>query len=154
MTNLQKGIDLTTSRRRQPKAKSREIAVVEKSKLEVDFEKIIAEMNKKFDQIELEITAAFDATEQAVDFTKAQADVEALFDNIEQVLEDEVAQVEAEAAERDGDRVELMVQSLTAFTSEQDKLDGMLAKLRGWMPPWVSVGDHPVEDASDSTETS
>lgn len=154
MTNLQKGIDLTTSKRRQPRAKSREIAVVEKSKLEVDFEKIIAEMNKKFDQIALEVSASLNATEKALDFTKAQADVENLFDNIEQVLEDEVAQVEAEAAERDGDPHELMVQSLTAFTNEQDELDGMLAKLRGWTPPWVSMGDYPVEDASDSPKTS
>lgn len=154
MTNFQKGIDLSTSKRRQPRAKSREIAVVEKSKLEVDFEKIIAEMHGRFDQIALEVSASLDATEQALDFTKAQADVENLFDNIEQVLEDEVAQVEAEAAERDGDPHKLMLQSLTAFTDEQDELDGMLAKLRSWMPPWVSVGDRPVGDASDSPETS
>lgn len=90
----------TAKRSRTParKAPSKEIAVVEKSVLEIEFDRIIKEMHESFDRTNAEMQAAMDDAIETLPSNDMWLDhIHAVFDHVEQQANDTIDRLEEES---------------------------------------------------------
>lgn len=109
------------ARKAKPKAGT-ELAVIPKTQLELDFERILAEMHAGFDRAENEVLASLDKINATIDFTELREDIDTQFDIIEQAG-DATAMQAAEATPVD------VLGAEVAFAKEQDALADVAEQL-------------------------
>jgi hypothetical protein len=99
------------------KVPGKELAVVPKSQLDLDFERITKEMNESFERIQAEALASLGEIEHMIDLSALRDDIETQFDIIEQAGAKELEEIKAKAPV--GDPV---LDASVAFAVAQEEL--------------------------------
>jgi transcriptional accessory protein Tex/SPT6 len=99
------------------KVPGKELAIVPKSQLDLDFERMTKEMNESFERIQAEALAALGEIEHMTDFLTLRENIETQFDMIEQAGAEELKEIKAKAPK--GDPV---LDASVAFAVGQEEL--------------------------------
>jgi hypothetical protein len=105
-------------RQKQKPQTSTEIAVIERSPIDLAFDQITTEMLESFERIQAETMAGLDTLDEVFDFATIRESTTAQLDLIEQTIE---AEVEATMKGLDSDD-NLIVQASVKFAQAQDGL--------------------------------
>ena len=112
-----------TARRKPPAKKlspkpSKELAVIPKTQLELDFERILTEMHAGFDRVQAETDANLDKMETTFDFGMVRADIDTQFDIIEQAGEKELQRLR----QQHDDPGRAVLEASVDFAAKQEEL--------------------------------
>lgn len=127
MTERKRPATRRTRANTKPKP-STELAIIPKTQLELDFERILAEMHAGFDSAQAVAMANLDRIEQMTDFADLRTQTETQLDMIEQAIDAELAQADAKRDAK-GDPV---IAASTALTTEGQALSDAVDHLAQW----------------------